>query len=118
MPPRLRYRRGGQMGSNKAILFCRLVLVFGDLAPGDRDLASCGWPCHGGPLHVLAANRDFRHLVEVYRLSQLRIGSDEGCMCMYFKESTIYSDQLQSTMLRVRGTRSKVGNYMQELSKP
>lgn len=43
---------------------------------------------------------------------QLRIGSDEGCMCMYFKESTIYSDQLQSTMLRVRGTRSKVGNFI------
>jgi len=43
---------------------------------------------------------------------QLRIGSDEGCMCMYFKESTIYSDELQSTMLRVRGRRGKVGNFI------
>ena len=43
---------------------------------------------------------------------QLRIGSDEGCMCMYFKESPIYSDRLQSTMLRVRGTRGQVGNFM------
>jgi hypothetical protein len=43
---------------------------------------------------------------------QLRVGSDEGCMCMYFKESAIYSDQLQSTMLRVGGTRTKVGNFV------
>jgi hypothetical protein len=43
---------------------------------------------------------------------QLRIGSDEGCMCMYFKERAIYSDALQSTMLRVGGTRGKVGNFV------
>jgi hypothetical protein len=44
---------------------------------------------------------------------QLYIGSDEGCMCMYFKERATYSDQLQSTMLRVGGgTPGKVGNFV------
>lgn len=49
---------------------------------------------------------------------QLRIGSDEGCMCMYFKESAIYSDQLQSTMLRIRGPRGKVGNFIPATLQP
>jgi hypothetical protein len=42
---------------------------------------------------------------------QLRIGSDEGCMCMYFLETPIYSDRVQTTIARVAGRRATVVDY-------
>ena len=42
---------------------------------------------------------------------QLRIGADEGCMCMYFLETSIYSDLVQASLLRVSGRRTSVINY-------
>jgi hypothetical protein len=42
---------------------------------------------------------------------QLRVGGDEGCMCMYFRETTIYSDEVQATQLRVSGRRATMADY-------